>query len=282
LGLIADVFVLENSYLINDEEIRASDLIKIDAESDFTVDRFENKSAVQTPLSKLKRIFSERNISVDSQYPIVTFYYSRDIDLELIKEALKDRFTETYPSINVDDIKIAPMSFSDISALEIAQVDISPNALRRNKGSFAVWLGANDEKVKRLFFSFEIAAHLRVLQAAKQIERGTILSSDNLKEVLIAFEHISAKPIDKSALGKIAAKNRLNKGEIITDRVVAALPDVRKNSQITTELIRNGIKISFIGVAQKDANIGELVAIKDQNKRVFTARIISKELARIE
>ena len=161
-------------------------------------------------------------------------------------------------------------------------MDVQQNALRRNKGGFAVWFGSNDKKVKRTFFAFEIAANMRVLQASKLIERGTILSKDNLDETLIVFDHIPSKPIDKSALGKIAAKHRLNKGDIIVDRFVVALPDVRKNSQITTELIKNGVKLSFLGVVQKDADIGELVTIKDQNRRVFTARIISKELARIE
>ncbi|MDR2639667.1 MAG: flagellar basal body P-ring formation chaperone FlgA [Helicobacteraceae bacterium] len=279
---LADAFILDDGYLINGDEINASAIINLSPKADFIIDRFGSKSAVQFPFNRLKRMFAEHNIAIDSPHPIITFYYSRDIDMELIKEALIDRFTEAYPSININDIKIKPLSFSDIDNLTIAQVDISQNALRRSKGSFAVWFGANDAKVRRLFFSFEIEANLRLLQAAKQIERGTILSGENLIEVFADFDRMSSKPIDRSAFGKIAAKSRLNKGDIITDRSVVPLPDIRKNAQIMTELISNGVKISFIGVAQNDADIGELVRIKDQNKRVFTARVISKELARVE
>ncbi|MDR2034508.1 MAG: flagellar basal body P-ring formation chaperone FlgA [Helicobacteraceae bacterium] len=281
-ALFAKTYVLEDSYMIDGDTIRASHIVGIEKEQDFVIDRFNNKNAVQFPFNKLKRIFDERNISIDSQAAIVTFYYSSSVDYEIIKERVKERFIDAYPTIIINEINVKPLSFSDIGALEIVQIDISQNALRGNKGSLTVWFGSENSKAKRAFFSFEIDANFRVLQATKQIARGTILTQDNVKEILIAFDRVGSSPIDKSSLGKIAAKNRLNKGDMITERSIALIPDVRKNAQIATELVRNGIKISFIGIVQKDADIGELVTIKDQNKRVFTARIISKELARIE
>jgi flagella basal body P-ring formation protein FlgA len=278
----AATHILEESYLINDDKIMASHVMDIETRNDFVIDRFDNKSAVQFPLNKLKRIFEDRNISVDSRAAIVTFYYARDVDFEYIKNAVSDRFLETYQTMLINDIIIKPLSYVDISGLEIVQIDVSQNALRGAKGSFAVWFGSEDSKIKRAFFSFEIDANLRVLRASRQIASGAILSKANVEETLIVLDRIGSKPIDKSSLDKIVAKNRLNKGDIITDKNVAIVPDVRKNSQITAELVKNGVKLSFLAVVQKDADIGDLVTVKDQNKRSFTARIISKDLARIE
>ncbi|MDR1451703.1 MAG: flagellar basal body P-ring formation chaperone FlgA [Helicobacteraceae bacterium] len=273
---------MEDSYLINDNTILASHIVTIKQELDFAIDRFDSKSSIQLPLNKLKRIFGEHNITIDSRYPVITFHNFADFDPKPIIDALTNRFIEAYPTIEIDDITIKPASFIDANNLQIAQVDVSQNALKRNKGSFAVWFGSENAKVKRAFFTFEIDATIRALQASKQIARGTIIAENNCDETIMAFEAISAKPIDRSLLGKVAAKSRLNKGDIITDRSIAIIPDVRKNSQITIELIKNGVKISFIGSVEKDADIGELVNVRDREKRVFTARIISKDIARIE
>jgi flagella basal body P-ring formation protein FlgA len=282
IALLAKTYILEESYLINDDTIMASDIIAIDKQNDFMIDRFGGRNSVQLSAAKLIRKFAAKDITIDTAAPIITFYYVRNIDLDLIKERVREKFIETYPSMQIDEIRIKPLSFGDFGALDIVQIDIGKNTLRRSKGSFVVWFGNEESKVKRGFFAYEIDASMKVIKTSRTLAGGTIVSADNTKISLIAFEQLSDVPIDESRLGKIVVKGRLGSDEILTSNRVITLPDVRKKSDIRVEIVQHGVKLTFIATAQKDANIGEIIDVKDQNGKIHRVRIISKELARQE
>ncbi|GHS89701.1 hypothetical protein FACS189487_10450 [Campylobacterota bacterium] len=274
--------MIDENYLIKSDEIRASFIAPIDAKHDFIIDHFGTKNAIQFPAAKLKRIFKDQGYEIETKSPIISFYNSADMDIDYIAQVLADRFIENYPLITIGDIKIKPNSFGGIDDLEIVDIEISANNLKRKSGTFAVWFGRGEHKLKKLYFNYEMDASLSVIKAAKTIERGAIISTSNTIEISADFDKINAKPIDKALFGKIAAKSRIKSGGIITESMISVLPDVPRNTRITVELVKNGIRISFLAVTQKNADIGDIVEVKDKDKKVFRARIINKDLARIE
>ncbi|GHV06892.1 hypothetical protein AGMMS50229_12570 [Campylobacterota bacterium] len=278
----AQTYILEESYLISGDEIRASHIIQIDAKNDFVIDRFDGRGGVQYPIAKLKRIFATHGVIVDAGAPIISFYFADTVDIDLIEKMVIEKFLEVYPKMQINHIAVRPLSFTDISHLEIAQIDISQNALKRSKGTFVVWFGDENTRVKRLFFSYEIDAVTRVLRASRLIPSGALLSQENTEETLLAFDQFSSVPIDQTLLEKVMAKARMQKGEVITQTKVKLLPDVEKNQKIRVEVVSNGVKLSFWAIAQKTAQIGERIEVKDDSGKKFWVRITGKDLAVID
>ncbi|MGE4295271.1 MAG: flagellar basal body P-ring formation chaperone FlgA [Campylobacterales bacterium] len=237
---------------------------------------------MQFPLSRLKRLFEEQGIAVESAAAIVTVYRVGDLDLQALKTVLREQFLAHYPQMHIAEITVRPQSFIDVAGLELIEVVVAENSLRRNQGTFQAWYGQNGQGLKRLFFAYEVAASLQAFAATRQINGGGIVGADNVRETIIAFETLSDRPLAADKLGRVAAKGRIAAGDVIFQNRVALVPDVRKNGRIRVELIESGIRLTFLATAQRDAQIGESVEVKDDAGRSFTVRVISKELARVE
>lgn len=256
-------------------------IVNVAEENDFIIESFNARNSIQMPANKIKKLFTARGIAVETKSPIITFYYSQDLDLDVIADMLKEHFLFYYPTMSVENVRVYPISFSDISNLKIMQLDISKSAIRKNTGSFAVWFGT-DSKVKRLFFGYEVNAYLRVLKASKPINNGTLISGQNTILELIVFQSLGDKPIGGQALGHISAKGRIQAGDVIIESRVLQLPDVRKNSKIRVQTASGGVTVTFYATVQKNASIGETVDVKDDRGKLFNVLIVSKDLATLE
>ena len=281
LPMFAVTYAVEESYLINTNEIRASSIVPIGSDQDFEIDQFNGKSAVQINANRLKKIFEAHHIDIEPKTAITTFYFSRDIDIEHIKKILAEQFMTAYPTMQINAIIIRPLSFNDIAGMDIVQIDISPNTVRRSKGSFAVWFG-KASKATRIFFSYDLDANIRVLKATKMINSGATISAQNTASALIQFDTISTQLIDETKLYRYIAKGRIANGDIIVQSKVTELPDVRKNTKILVEAGQGGVKLTLYATAQKNAVIGDMIDVKDENGRVFPVRIIGKNRAQVE
>lgn len=273
--------MLSESYVFSTNDIYASMIVNVAEDDDFIVESFNTRNSIQMPANKIKKLFAAHGIAVETKSPIVTFYYSQDLDLDAIASMLKEHFLFYYPTMSVESIRVYPISFSDVSNLKIMQLDISKNAIRKSSGSFAVWFGT-DSKVKRLFFGYEVSAYLRVLKASKPINNAALISDHNTVLERIVFQSLADKPIDEQALGRISAKGRIQAGDVIIESRVSQVPDVRKNSKIRVQTASGGVTVTFYATVQKNASIGETVDVKDDRGKLFNVLIISKDLATLE
>ena len=281
LHLFSETFILEADYYLDRDRVYASDLIG-PLEEDFLIGEFGTRSLLQYPASRIKRLFDQEGIAVDTAASIVTVYRLGGVDLAALEAKLMTHFFERYPQMQVTRVHIRPQSVSDITGLELVEVQVGVNQLRRNQGTFQAWFGRGGEGLKRLFFGYEIEAALPVLEADRVIDSGALIDTHNTKERLMAFERLSADPILQKDLGRVTARGRLRQGDVITQNRVTAVPDLRRGARIRVEMVESGVRLSFLATAKSDAMIGEQLEVEDARGRTFRVRLMEKDRARVE
>jgi flagella basal body P-ring formation protein FlgA len=279
--LFAQTFLLDENYYVDRDTVYASDLIGA-IEEDFVIGEFGTRSSLQFPAARMKRLFEEHNLAVDTAASIITLYRLGGLDLAQLKAALSEEYRSHYPQMRIVSLSIQPQSVSDVSGLELVEIQLGRNQLRRNKGTFQAWYGQGGEGLRRLFFGYEIEAALPVLEASKTIDARTIIDTHNTKGRLMAFERFSSDPIRAEQLGRVTARGRLREGMLITENRVSILPDVRRGKQIRVEMVEGGVRLSFLATAQEDAMIGESLEVEDARGRSFRVRLVEKDRAKVE
>ncbi|MDR2905030.1 MAG: flagellar basal body P-ring formation chaperone FlgA [Helicobacteraceae bacterium] len=285
-ALAAPIY-LSDRYALNEDEINASSLIEMGDLPDFTIDRFNGKSVVKIPKYRIKKIFAEKGIDVDLRSHTISFFYAKNIDLDAIAKMFVQKFGEFYPNVEIESVEIKLNSFAEIGDYSIVDIEVVKNNSKRKKGNFAIYFGdfdqfGNKSRLKKMYFDYEIFGRLKVIKAKKNISQGSTIGDQNAKESYIEFEQIKPNLLGVKALGKSTARVKIKEDEIITTNMIAYIPDVKKNSQLTIEVIKNGVRLTFIATAEKNGDIGDTILVKDQNKKIFNALIISKDLARLE
>jgi len=148
-----------------------------------------------------------------------------------------------------------------------------------------VWMdGYVDEQFYRSVpVWLDVAVREKVFLAKHNIQdRSTVIADDFvLSEVDITdlpASHLGARDFDRPLL----IKHGIGKGEALLTDNVKQVPAVIGGRKVDIRVTEGGVRIQLQGVAQRDAEMGELLKIKTLHSgQLLTARVIGKQLVEV-
>ncbi len=194
-----------------------------------------------------------------------------------IEKVIHDSYTKRYPTIEIESIRVkqigkTPKNFDEFEEQEIF---LSKPALKRNKSTISV-LYSTPKKDKKFYFKYQIKAKISIYKATNLIPRDTPLTLENLHLEKIPFTNIVSQPILKDDLNRYSAKRAIKKNRIITTLDIKQSLDIMKNQKVNAIISDEELKITFQAKALQSGFIGDIIKIKRGKKKVFKAKIVSK------
>ncbi len=148
--------------------------------------------------------------------------------------------------------------------------------------------------MKKLILATVVAVLSSNLALAKEQLSIPVLKEKIAKGTIIKADYISLKKMDtarmprtvitdKSDVIGLEATRNLNIGSPIYTGYVRVSPDVHQNGDVTILYNVPGIKLSTIGKAMEDGNIGASISVMNKtSKKLIIGTIIAKNKVKVE
>ncbi len=199
-----------------------------------------------------------------------------------IKEVIKQKFTEHYPTLHIQkiDIKATSTLIKKLQNFKVADVIVSKDDLHRNKGSVMVSFIKNSKK-RKLYFKYHITATIDLYTASQRIEKNRLISSDVSSLDTINFTKLYHEPITDNQLNQYCAKYTIKEGTPITHEKLKKESLIKRNEHISAIIQDGGLVLNFTAIAMQEGNIGDIIKIKKDYKKSFKAQIISNTTVKV-
>lgn len=142
----------------------------------------------------------------------------------------------------------------------------------------AVDVTAKDERVKRMWLTFELRGKARVACASQAISRGRIVEAADVELQEISLSQVPSDfAVDPDALIGRKARRAFHKGQALPQRSFEHLPDVRKGDKVNVMLSQMSVRIETTGIAQEDGIVGEVIFVRNEGSgKTYLGRIIGQ------
>ena len=279
LNIFAFSAVLEPNYTLLTPELNAS-VIYPEIKQDFNIYTFDkNKNRKSFSSKRLIKIFESHDLSLkDNSRGIVHFERTSDIDLEPIKKKIEEYYLAHYPNMHINTIELDPNN--TITHLPKKHtLSFKTNAHQHSHSSLQL---TSSESKERYFISYTVQATIKVFKASHNINRGKILTYIDLKHTNEPFKRFTGTPLQRIDKSTVRLKKRLQKGKIIYEHDVEALPSVLKNKPVYVRLTNGNVHLEFQAKSLQDGKIGDMISIQKKDKTRFKAKVVGKNLVEIE
>lgn len=136
-------------------------------------------------------------------------------------------------------------------------------------------------KVKKIPVSCYISVNTKVLIASRNIARGAIIGPDDCELRKSNISRLAVSPYYdiKKAVGQKAMRT-INAGTILTDRMLAQLPDVEKGDKLSINISKGNVKISISGIARENGFVGQKIWVQNSaTNKLMRVFVIDKSSA---
>lgn len=271
---------LKTDYTLSNQELNAS-IIYPQIKDDFTLYTFANHRYKKSFSSAvLIALFKEHGITLeDKSRGIVHFKRASSLDLAPIEEKIKAYYLSYYPTMQISSISFVTHSFIQKLPAEYELV-FKPKAYHYRKSTLQ--LNVPLPSKTRHFISYNIEAKVKLFKASRNINRGKILSPIDLLHTNEPFERFSGPLLDGLTKSDLRVKKRLSEGNVVYEHDVELVPAVLKNKIVYAQMSSGNVHLEFQARSLQDAQIGEMIFIQKSDKQRLKARVVGKNLVKIE
>ncbi|MBP1680207.1 MAG: FlgA protein [Proteobacteria bacterium] len=283
-SLVSQPLYIDKTYCIEEDTLRASFFGYQSNDNPIIVTIPKERTHYSVPTNTIRSAFSDRNVTIiDSSDGVVIF--KRNCTLmgkaDAIEEAFLKKFQEVAPSVMIDEkprISIKTSLPADFKRYELVDIHISDAMLKRNSGSFVAIFKVGDRE-KKLYFTYEINAKVKVFKAKRNLLNGKILTNDDYESVWVSLDTPPTRAILNEIPQNVVIKNGIKEGQILTDFHFDVKKVLSKKESIKALFKEEGLVIEVQATLLEDGNVGDIVKIKTEQGKILNAKILSRHEA---
>jgi len=193
-----------------------------------------------------------------------------------IKEQLRQKFQQTYPTLTINHIEVKPSSklIERLRDFHVENVTVTKDNLRRAKGNVMVTL-KKDKKERKVYFKYQIFADIALYKTNRPIQRGSTITPNDVSLATIPFKTLYHKPLTDDAFYHYVAKQNIKEDRIVTLEKLKRATDIQRNDKVTAVIKDGALALQFQVKALQDGNVGDIIRVRKDYKKQFKARVIS-------
>lgn len=185
--------------------------------------------------------------------------------------------------------KYLAKTFSSYEKFEFQIIDkLSPNSkivideereLRLNKNLLyvPVRLISRNKSQSNSFITVRVKLFKTVLVAAQEIQKDEMISVSQFRKELKDVTLLNGALFSNDQLPvPCRSKVRIKEGMILVNEMIEKMPDILPNDRLILRAGRNGVDITTEVTSREKGNIGDIIRVLSDQKKIFTAKIIDK------
>lgn len=270
-------YTLGKSYSYSQAIIYASDIFPEITEDFEVVTMPSHLQHFQLSQRRLYELFERHGITLEGEIVgVVKFKRESNLKLSELKLAIRNYYLKHLPYLTIKDITVEASRHIE-KLPQTYEIHFKKTQFKQNRGSFKITTAQS-----RIFFKFTLKATYSQFQAASTLKKGTIITADNTKMVIVDFTRAQGALIGYDALSHIQSKRYLKKGKAITQKDVMPIYFITKGSIVNVKLIEGNILIHFTAKALKSGNLHEKISVKKSDGTKLRVEITGKNEVSVE
>lgn len=205
---------------------------------------------------------------------------SQTIGPETIRSVLEQYLAGHQGRYPDSDLKLVnmqlPESFSlPLGVLDLEVIPSGTDLLQTNR--FALLVRVNGKLEKNFSVFAEIEALTPVVTVVHDIQRGQVLSRDDLHLTVVNLARVNQTPVLKmaDALGK-ETKRTIRRGQLLDPSLIDAPTMIKRGEVVLIKAHADGLTVTAKGVALKDGRKDEVIGVKNLgSKKTLLTRVIA-------
>lgn len=200
---------------------------------------------------------------------------------DIAQEYLFNQLSKDYRKV-----KVTPRDLKKNINIPVSNLDLKPrmNSMYLSK-KMSVWVDVySDNKFYRsvpVWLNVDVIEPVYIAKVELQ-GKNTIVSDYFIQKEMnvaeISGQHLSVDTFTKPLL----LLNTVNKGEVLLTRNTMPVPAVIGGKKIDLEVVEGTVKVRLQGIAQQNAEIGDVLRVRIMNgQELIKAIVIAKQLARV-
>ncbi len=149
--------------------------------------------------------------------------------------------------------------------------------LNNNTLLVPVKLISRNKSESKSFITLKVKLYKTVLVANQDIQKGELISNDQFKKELKEVSQLNGTLFSEDDF-PVATKSKvkIKEGNILLNEMIEKNPDVLPNERLILHAGRNGVDITTEVVSREKGNIGDIIRVVAEQKKIFSAKIIDK------
>ena len=202
---------------------------------------------------------------------ILTLFLITNLFANKITDLITQKYKETYPSIEIKNIKLT--NFSNKKITKINSINTRLINTKKTTGTIIV--------NKDIYLRYKIDAFIYVVKTKKSIKRNSPITLSNSKVAKIKFFNLFSYPMSPLDIGKLSVRNYTPKDKIIYDYNTRKEILVKRGDMINVISKNSEIELTFRAKALNDGSKGEMISIEINNAK-RKAKVIANNLVEIQ
>jgi flagella basal body P-ring formation protein FlgA len=149
--------------------------------------------------------------------------------------------------------------------------------LNKNTLLIPVKLISRNKSESKSFITLKVKFYKTVLVANQDIQKDELISNNQFRRELKEVSQLNGTLFNEDDF-PVATKSRvrIREGNILLNEMIEKNPDVLPNERLILHAGRNGVDITTEVVSREKGNIGDIIRVVSDQKKIFSAKIIDK------
>ena len=232
----------------------------------------------------MKSVIALTLLIISNMLSVVYAGNSSELDKQVISVA-SDALSAYLSSKDLDKFEIRQVG----KILSLPKIKSKTNIVSRKidadkiSSRMLVWVDikTKEKLSKSVPVWFAVKAHKSVLVAGENIGLRADIKRSDFQTKVVNIAPLYAKPVEIDAdLNVLQLNKPLQKDHVLTINHVEDKPAVRSKKTVKVVLESNGIKLETLGIAKRDADIGDSVEVSPEgnSEESFVAKVIGEGL----
>ena len=139
-----------------------------------------------------------------------------------------------------------------------------------------------NENAKNSVLTLKVKLFKEVLVARRDINKNEYLSANDFDLELKDITTLRFQPIETEVLLNLfRSRIRISEKTVLIKNMIEPVPDIKVGDKIEALYSNNSVNINFPVTARTEGVAGELIRVKNDDNRIFKARILNNSMVKI-
>lgn len=201
---------------------------------------------------------------------IINFLFGSNQFEEQLKKHLDDLFKD-YERYEYEVAETA------VNYLRV-EIDLSRETkVNKNFCLVPVLLYDRNKRSSQSFISLKVKLFKKVLTANQKIPRGEVLSAAYFNESMKEVTSIKGTPLNQLFENRqLKSRIDIKENTVLIKEMTELLPDININERLILHSGNNGVDITTEVTARENGNIGDVIRVVTDEKKIFKAKVFDK------
>ncbi len=149
--------------------------------------------------------------------------------------------------------------------------------LNKNTLLVPIKLISRNKSESKSFITLKVKLYKTVFVARQDIQKDELISNDQFRKELKEVSQLNGTLFNDNDF-PVATKSKvkIKEGNILLNEMIEKNPDILPNERLILHAGRNGVDITTEVVSREKGNIGDIIRVVADQKKIFSAKIIDK------